>query len=144
MYIVRYIFFLGGGSHAYIFHSFGLLCKSNNFANPVERGLGGWNPTHAWMHPLLDSLMRHVQSYITFVYTMYNTCIIHIYICIYMFHVRLNLLNLSRSLFPNRRLLSVCHHQLHATLTSYKAVIPSCTPGKTNTQYLHRLLSVKI
>lgn len=52
MYIVRYIFggLWGGGgrrSHAYIFHSFGLLCKSNNFANPVERGLGGWNPTHA-------------------------------------------------------------------------------------------------
>lgn len=58
-----------------------------------------------------------------------------------MFHVRLNLLN---DRFPNRRLLSVCHHELHATLTSYKAVIPSCTPGKTNTQYLHRLLIVKI
>lgn len=144
MYIVRYIFFLGGwGSHAYIFHSFGLLCKSITL---LIRLRGGWGLESDPCMNAPPSRFAHMSCTIVhyFVYTMYNTCIIHIYICIYMFYVRLNLLNLSRSLFPNRRLLSVCHHQLHATLTSYKAVIPSCTPGKTNTQYLHRLLSVKI
>lgn len=71
----------------YVYLAVILLCKSNDFANPVD-GLGG-------------DMLCTIVHYFRLIYNVH----------IHMIDVRPNLLKLYCSLFPDHRLLSVCHHQ---------------------------------